>query len=72
MKSATRSRQPASRFLSEDAHIALLAPGRWRQTADMMVYKEIAANRGEIQKFQIVFRDVGYDSKKMVHGLVGT
>jgi len=63
-----------AKFLGEDAHIGSLAAGK---QADLMVVKgNPAANIGDIEKVEIVFKDgIGYDSEKLiqsVQGLVGT
>src|SRR5215831_11198916 len=62
-----------AKFLGEDARIGSIAVGK---QADLMVVKgNPAANIGEIEKVEIVFKDgVGYDSEKLiqsVQGLVG-
>ncbi|HEY2964572.1 MAG TPA: amidohydrolase family protein [Pyrinomonadaceae bacterium] len=62
-----------AKFLGEDSRIGSIAPGK---QADLMVVKgNPAANIGEIEKVEIVFKDgVGYDSEKLiqsVQGLVG-
>jgi imidazolonepropionase-like amidohydrolase len=62
-----------AKFLGEDARIGSIAPGK---QADLMVVKgNPAANIGDIEKVEIVFKDgVGYDSEKLiqsVQGLVG-
>ena len=62
-----------ARFLGEDARIGSIAPGK---QADLLVVKgNPAANIGDIEKVEIVFKDgVGYDSEKLiqsVQGLVG-
>ena len=62
-----------ARLLGEDAHIGSVAVGK---QADLMVVKgNPAANIGDIEKVEIVFKDgVGYDSEKLiqsVQGLVG-
>ncbi len=62
-----------AKFLGEDARIGSIAAGK---QADLMVVKgNPAANIGDIEKVEIVFKDgVGYDSEKLiqsVQGLVG-
>jgi imidazolonepropionase-like amidohydrolase len=62
-----------ARLLGEDARIGSVAVGK---QADLMVVKgNPAANIGDIEKVEIVFKDgVGYDSEKLiqsVQGLVG-
>jgi imidazolonepropionase-like amidohydrolase len=62
-----------AKFLGEDARIGSIAVGK---QADLMVVKgNPAANIGDIEKVEIVFKDgVGYDSEKLiqsVQGLVG-
>src|SRR6266849_4798916 len=62
-----------AKFLGEDAHIGSIALGK---QADLMIVKgNPAANIGDIEKVEIVFKDgVGYDSEKLiqsVQGLVG-
>jgi imidazolonepropionase-like amidohydrolase len=62
-----------ARLLGEEAHIGSVAVGK---QADLMVVKgNPAANIGDIEKVEIVFKDgVGYDSEKLiqsVQGLVG-
>ena len=62
-----------ARFLGEDARIGSVAAGK---QADLMVVKgNPAANIGDIERVEIVFKDgVGYDSEKLiqsVQGLVG-
>ena len=62
-----------ARLLGEEARIGSVAVGK---QADLMVVKgNPAANIGDIEKVEIVFKDgVGYDSEKLiqsVHGLVG-
>jgi len=62
-----------AKFLGEDARIGSIAPGK---QADLMVVKgNPAANIGDIEKVEIVFKDgVGYDTEKLiqsVQGLVG-
>ena len=62
-----------AKFLGEDARIGSVAVGK---QADLMVVKgNPAANIGDIEKVEIVFKDgVGYDSEKLiqsVQGLVG-
>jgi imidazolonepropionase-like amidohydrolase len=62
-----------AKFLGEDARIGSVAPGK---QADLMVVKgNPAANIGDIEQVEIVFKDgVGYDSEKLiqsVQGLVG-
>jgi imidazolonepropionase-like amidohydrolase len=62
-----------AKFLGEDAHIGSIAAGK---QADLMIVKgNPAANIGDIEKVEIVFKDgVGYDSEKLiqsVQGLVG-
>jgi imidazolonepropionase-like amidohydrolase len=62
-----------AKFLGEDAHIGSVAVGK---QADLMVVKgNPAANIGDIERVEIVFKDgVGYDSEKLiqsVQGLVG-
>ncbi|HEU4595316.1 MAG TPA: amidohydrolase family protein [Pyrinomonadaceae bacterium] len=62
-----------AKFLGEDARIGSVAVGK---QADLMVVKgNPAANIGDIERVEIVFKDgVGYDSEKLiqsVQGLVG-
>jgi imidazolonepropionase-like amidohydrolase len=62
-----------AKFLGEETRIGSIAPGK---QADLMVVKgNPAANIGDIEKVEIVFKDgVGYDSEKLiqsVQGLVG-
>ena len=62
-----------AKFLGEDARIGSIAVGK---QADLMVVKgNPAADIGDIEKVEIVFKDgVGYDSEKLiqsVQGLVG-
>jgi hypothetical protein len=62
-----------AKFLGEDARIGSIAVGK---QADLMVVRgNPAANIGDIEKVEIVFKDgVGYDSEKLiqsVQGLVG-
>ena len=62
-----------AKFLGEDARIGSIAAGK---QADLMVVKgNPAANIGDIEKVEIVFKDgVGYDTEKLiqsVQGLVG-
>jgi imidazolonepropionase-like amidohydrolase len=62
-----------AKFLGEDARIGSVAVGK---QADLMIVKgNPAANIGDIEKVEIVFKDgVGYDSEKLiqsVQGLVG-
>jgi imidazolonepropionase-like amidohydrolase len=62
-----------AKFLGEDALIGSIAVGK---QADLMVVKgNPAANIGDIEKVEIVFKDgIGYDSEKLiqsVQGLVG-
>ena len=62
-----------AKFLGEDTRIGSIAPGKH---ADLMVVKgNPAANIGDIEKVEIVFKDgIGYDSEKLiqsVQGLVG-
>ncbi|HEY0378512.1 MAG TPA: amidohydrolase family protein [Pyrinomonadaceae bacterium] len=62
-----------AKFLGEDARIGSVAAGK---QADLMVVKgNPAANIGDLEKVEIVFKDgVGYDSEKLiqsVQGLVG-
>ncbi|MCA1634124.1 MAG: amidohydrolase family protein [Acidobacteria bacterium] len=62
-----------AKLLGEDARIGSIAVGK---QADLMVVKgNPAANIGDIEKVEIVFKDgVGYDSEKLiqsVQGLVG-
>ena len=62
-----------AKFLGEDARIGSVAAGK---QADLMVVKgNPAANIGDIERVEIVFKDgVGYDSEKLlqsVQGLVG-
>jgi imidazolonepropionase-like amidohydrolase len=62
-----------AKFLGEDARVGSIAVGK---QADLMVVKgNPAANIGDIEKVEIVFKDgVGYDSEKLiqsVQGLVG-
>jgi imidazolonepropionase-like amidohydrolase len=62
-----------AKFLGEDARVGSISAGK---QADLMVVKgNPAANIGDIEKVEIVFKDgVGYDSEKLiqsVQGLVG-
>lgn len=62
-----------AKFLGEDARIGSIAAGK---QADLMIVKgNPAANIGDIERVEIVFKDgVGYDSEKLiqsVQGLVG-
>ncbi len=62
-----------AKFLGEDSRIGSIAPGK---QADLMIVKgNPAANIGDIEKVELVFKDgVGYDSEKLiqsVQGLVG-
>ena len=62
-----------AKFLGEDARIGSIVIGK---QADLMVVKgNPAANIGDIENVEIVFKDgVGYDSEKLiqsVQGLVG-
>jgi imidazolonepropionase-like amidohydrolase len=62
-----------AKFLGEDARVGSVAVGK---QADLMVVKgNPAANIGDIERVEIVFKDgVGYDSEKLiqsVQGLVG-
>jgi imidazolonepropionase-like amidohydrolase len=62
-----------AKFLGEDARIGSIAAGK---QADLVVVKgNPAANIGDIERVEIVFKDgVGYDSEKLiqsVQGLVG-
>ncbi|HEX6625258.1 MAG TPA: amidohydrolase family protein [Pyrinomonadaceae bacterium] len=62
-----------AKFLGEDARIGSIAVGK---QADLVVVKgNPAANIGDIEKVEVVFKDgVGYDSEKLiqsVQGLVG-
>jgi imidazolonepropionase-like amidohydrolase len=60
-----------ARFLGEDDHVGTLAPGK---QADIVVIDgNPAANIGDIEKTELVFKDgIGYDSAKLIASVRGS